>query len=550
MKPQSFVRAMLGAVVAVAPPAAAADINADPSTYNSLLPSLTPGDTLHLAAGHYPLLSISNMNGAPSAWITITGAPGDPPPTIVDADPGPCCNTVEITNSSYVAIENLTIDGHAIDGAFGISAKGGANNLVHDIRIEGCSLINFAPGSQQHDGISTKTPTWGWIIRRNKVLGAGTGLYLGNSDGNDPFIGGLIEDNLIENPIGYCMEIKWQLPRPQVMGMPTNPTTTIIRNNVFIKNDDPSPDGDRPNLLVGGFPDTGPGASDRYEIYGNVFFHNPRESLFQGSGRVTLHDNVFVDAPGERAMLFRDHDLPLKLAYAYDNTIYGTAIGIDFGSAAPQGDAVAGNLVFAETPITGLIANQHDNLTDTVANAALYVKAPSTTLGQMDFYPLAGQCMAASTDESLVANDTDYALDFNCTPRGSFTYRGAYAGSGANPGWSLADGIEPSKACGQGSADGGVAVSPDGGGAMDDGGSAVVSPDGGGTMDGGGSTVVAPDGGGTADGSRGNKNSISGGCGCWQGPPEGDPRGGAASLGLMAIAVGLAVWRRAGERLR
>ena len=84
---------------------------------------------------------------------------------------------------------------------------------------------------------------------------------------------------LIQDTTGYNMEIKFQLPRPSVPGMPKGPSSTIIRNNVFIKGDQPSPDGDRPNVLVGGFPDSGPGSNDLYEIYGNFFDHNPRQSL-------------------------------------------------------------------------------------------------------------------------------------------------------------------------------------------------------------------------------------------------------------------------------
>jgi len=148
---------------------------------------------------------------------------------------------------------------------FGVSAKSG---VVHDILIQNNTLVGQDSG-QGTDGISTKIPTWGWIIRHNTIIGAGTGLYLGNSDGTMPFVAGIIENNLVENTIGYNMEIKFQLPRPSVPGMPTGPSTTIIRNNVFIKNDQPSPDGDRPNVLVGGFPDTGPGSTDMYEIYGN-----------------------------------------------------------------------------------------------------------------------------------------------------------------------------------------------------------------------------------------------------------------------------------------
>ena len=90
-----------------------------------------------------------------------------------------------------------------------------------------------------------------------------------------PSSGGLIENNLIENTIGYNMEIKHQYSRPTVAGMPTGPSTTIIRNNVFIKNDQLSPDGDRPNLMLGGFPTSGAGSSDLYQVYGNFFSLQP-----------------------------------------------------------------------------------------------------------------------------------------------------------------------------------------------------------------------------------------------------------------------------------
>src|SRR4029079_18142526 len=97
--------------------------------------------------------------------------------------------------------------------------------------------------------------------------------------------------------------------------------------------------------------------------------HNPRESLLQASGRVTIHDNIFVDT-AQNALNLRDHDLPLRLAYVYNNTVYQATTGVSFGNAAPDGDAVAGNLVFAATPINGSIADQRDNLTGPVQSAA------------------------------------------------------------------------------------------------------------------------------------------------------------------------------------
>jgi len=427
--------------------AIAAEVHADPSNYRALLRTLGPGDTLRLASGRYSRLAITDLNGTSSAWITITG-PASGSPAVIEGARG--YNTVEILNSSYVVIENLRIDSLGIPGVFGISARGHDDNLTHDIRIDSNILVG-QNGGQQTDGISTKTPTWGWIIRNNQILGAGTGLYLGDSDGTQPFVGGIIENNLIANTIGYNMEIKDQIALPSIPGMPSVPTSTIIRNNVFIKNDQPSPDGDRPNLLVGAFPTAGTGSLNMYEIYGNYFFHNHREALFQGSGRVSLHDNVFVDGPySYPAVVLRNQNYPLRIALVYNNTVYTAGKGIYLGTRALLYDAVVGNLVFALTPISGAITNQSGNMVDSMESAPMYVTSPSFDLGAMDFYPLPGKCQGPPIDLSSFHTDADYALDFNGTPKtdakGTIVFRGAYAGEGTNPDWHLQGQPKPLRA--------------------------------------------------------------------------------------------------------
>ncbi|MBI5532183.1 MAG: right-handed parallel beta-helix repeat-containing protein [Deltaproteobacteria bacterium] len=503
--------------------ATAAAVDADPTNYTSVIPTLKPGDTLNLASGTYTSgMDISGLNGSDSAWITITG-PQSGPPAIIEPKSSGCCNNVEITNSSYVAIRNLTVDSKGMDGIFGISAKGSTSNLVHHITVEGCTVTGVG-GSQQTVGISTKAPTWGWVIRGNRILGPGTGMYLGNSNGADPFIAGLIENNLIQDPIGYCMQIKYQQPRPDVPGIPTGDSTTIIRHNVFIKNDQPSPDGDRPNLLLGGFPDSGPGSNDLYQVYGNFFFHNPRESLMQASGRVSIHDNIFVDADGA-AMRLQNHDLPLKLAHVYNNTIYSTKSGIAFGNLPSQEHQVIGNLVFSDTPITGSPTNANGNMTDTVANAAAYVNAPSSTLGSMDFYPLAGKCEGAALDLSSVSAQADYDRDFNSTSKAGFTFRGAYAGAGVNPGWKLgadikaagsagAAGSGGSAAGGAGGSGGSSAGGAGGGGGAGQGGKAGAGGAGGGSAGAAGTGASAGQGGAAGQAATPSDGSDSGGCGC------------------------------------
>src|SRR5262249_44836001 len=151
----------------------------------------------------------------------------------------------------------------------------------------------------------------------------------------------------IQNTIGYNLQIKDLTYIPSVSGMPATPNNTVIRDNVFIKDDQPST-YDRPNVLLGAFPAVGTASLNMYEVYGNYFVHNHREALFQASGRISLHDNIFVDGPySYPCVVLRKHNFPLQLAYVYHNTIYTSGRGIYFGTRATVEDAVVGNLIFA-----------------------------------------------------------------------------------------------------------------------------------------------------------------------------------------------------------
>lgn len=419
------------------PPVGAAVVPADPGDYRDRIDTLQPGDTLQLAAGTYTRLTLTDLHGTPDNWITISG-PASGPPAVIEGES--CCNTVQLRRCSYLVIKNLTVDSLGMSGIDGINAKEGPS---HHIVIEN-NLIRGAGGSQQTVGINTKSETWNWIIRNNTILEPGTGIYLGDSTGSAPFIAGIIEGNLVRHSTGYCMQIKHQNPY-FLPAAPAGPNVTVIRNNVFLKDDRPSPDGSRPNLLVGTFPTSGPGAEDRYEIYGNFIHHNYRESLIQATGRVAIHDNVLVDAgDGHTALFLTDHNGTLDVAYVYNNTIYGGSRGIRFSVPARDDHAVIGNLIFSGEPIGGSLTVSRDNITDLVSNAPAYVADPSLVLGQMDFYPLpGGACEGASLDyPTVLLEHLHYNRDFNGTLKGSFTYRGAYAGDGANPGWILQDGLK------------------------------------------------------------------------------------------------------------
>jgi hypothetical protein len=89
---------------------------------------------------------------------------------------------------------------------------------------------------------------------------------------------------------------------------------------------------------------------------------------------------------------------------------------------------------------------QSNNIVDTVAKAVKYVKSPAFG-GNMDFYPVAGQCQGGPLDLSTFETDADYSVDFNgrskVEAKGAVVYRGAYAGETSNPGWELRAGVKP-----------------------------------------------------------------------------------------------------------
>lgn len=420
------------------PPATGQIVVADPQTVSSLMSSLKAGDHLQLKPGTYSALYLSNMHGTVSNWIVIESQDRN---NLAVIDGNPNSNNIELTQSTYVALRGLKLDGMNNDASFGISASG-ADGTTHDIFVEGNQFVRFS-GGQQQDAISTKTATWNWTIRGNQITDAGTGMYLGNSTGANAFIGGVIENNFFQDTMGYNIQIKWQATRPAMADAPTAPQRTIIRNNVFMKVSLPSPDGARPNLLVNGGPNSGTGSQDTQEIYGNFFYDNPSgESLFQAAGRVIIHDNIFVKSSNAGIVLQAHDSKNVELAHVFDNTFYDMPTGISVGSNS--GDVrLVGNLIFAATAISGsAISVNNGNITDSVANATTYVLSPSSVLGSMDFYPKSGQAQGTALDMSAFSSATDLNKDFNGSVRSTYTFRGAYAGQGSNPGWKLNQGFK------------------------------------------------------------------------------------------------------------
>lgn len=413
-------------------------IQANPSTYKNLLTTLQPGDRLLLAPGTYTQqLRFTNKNGQPGKCIVIEG-PATGTPAVFQGSNS--YNTISLTNVSYMVFRNLTLDGLNLAGD-GAKVESGST-YAHHVTLENLRFKNYAPTAMRN-AISTKGRAWNFVIRKNFIERAGVGLYLGNSDGTGEFANSLIEHNVVHSSIEYNMQIKHQKARATNLGMPTS-GTTIIRHNVFSKETGGATGtGARPNLLVGHWPLSGAGSTDTYQIYGNVFYQNPNEALFQGEGNVILHDNLFVNRGGTRAIRIQKHNSVPRRIDIYNNTIVASGEGIVIsGADAAYPQRVRNNVVFAAKPITG--GAQAGNLVGTFAAAGQYLNNPggSLTAGTLDLFPIPGKVTGTLADLTYLSGFLDWNLDFNGMPR-LLTYRGAYSDDGVNPGWQPALAIKP-----------------------------------------------------------------------------------------------------------
>lgn len=416
-----------------------------PANYTTYLSLLQPGDTMLLEEGDYTQnLQLRNVNGTASQPIVIAGK------SYLSRFIGQsCCNTVSLTQCSYLILRDFGIFGNneAVDA---IKAEGTVGNWAHHITIENLNI--YHPGvDQQIVCISTKCPAWNWIIRNNLILQGGTGLYLGNSDGTRPFVNGIIENNLVVNSVGYNLQIKHQYDgvRDSFSGTQVD-GKTIIRDNVFIKAANYSTGGNaRPNVLVGGFPKTGWGSKDYYEIYGNLFYQNPVEALLQATGHVMLYENIFINHEnpnGFRAIYFTpQNQVSPGDIRVFHNTVLaanGTG-GIRVNNPDPNFKQYCyGNAVFSAAPITNF-QDTLGNITGSYAEMASHVISVQKMF-QEDFYPLAGKFRIPMLPSNLFSQLSDYGKDFN-NDAYDWTYCGAYSRCCENKGWKISESRKPER---------------------------------------------------------------------------------------------------------
>ena len=340
-------------------------------------------------------------------------------------------NTVSIKDAAYLVVRGLDLDGMNIPSVDAVKAEGNAT-FAHHITLEGLRIRGHG-GTRNTVGISTKCPAWNWVIKDNLIEGAGTGLYLGDSTGDKPFVHGLVEHNVVIASVGYNMQIKHQNVRPSVSGMPTSGTTTI-RHNVFSKDDSSDFGSARPNLLIGHLPPSGNGVDDTYEIYGNFLYQNPSEALFQGEGNINFHHNILLNDFG-RAVNIRPHnDVPKNVVVAYNTIVAnGEAVGIR-GADGGSEQLSFGNLLFGELEVPRSENDQVWVYTDAATVLENVTSAPGEGLA------LSEAGVDVEAPPVLVSGLTKIDENFDGVS-GDFGQAGAYGG--AAPVWVLGLGQKP-----------------------------------------------------------------------------------------------------------
>ncbi|MDP1924214.1 MAG: hypothetical protein Q8K57_05455 [Thiobacillus sp.] len=358
--------------------AGAIDYRAGPDDYRDHLRHLQPGDRLLLAPGdYYQGLPLHHLSGRAELPIVIAASNPAAPPHFIAR---PHANTVSLVDVRYLVLRDLELDGRnqPVDA---VKAEG-HSRFADFITLERLYIHDHA-ASQQSVGISTKCPALAWVVKDNRIERVGTGMYFGDADGSDAFVGGLIEGNRVSHTMGYSLQIKHQKFRPAEYA---DRYDTVIRYNVFSKQDELSGSQARPNVLLGHFPESGAGKDDRHPVYRNVFDQNPKEALLQAEGNLVVFANLFVNRQGSAIHIQPHNDIP-KTVYIFNNTVLAAAEGIAIRNRTPPvwPQKVFANMVFAGTPITG--GQVAGNLLGGYDDAARFLRAPYEPISEMDPRP-------------------------------------------------------------------------------------------------------------------------------------------------------------------
>lgn len=163
-------------------------------------------------------------------------------------------------------------------------------------------------------------------------------------------------------------------------------------------------------------------------IYGNVFYENRSEALFQGEGNIALYNNVFVNTSGSAIAIQRHNGRPRAVA-VFNNTVLARDTAISVTGMEPGFEPfVRGNLLFAARPLAG--AETSGNLVRPWLDSATYLRTPFAEPPALDLSPQIGAMQAEPFLPLWVKGLPDVDSDFDDMPRtgrdgGAFAYRGS-----------------------------------------------------------------------------------------------------------------------------
>jgi hypothetical protein len=138
--------------------------------------------------------------------------------------------------------------------------------------------------------------------------------------------------------------------------------------------------------------------------------------MIQTTGHVSIHDKVFV-GPAWSAVFLMDYKVSIEFATICNNSTHSVKSGIRLENSVRKTSVAVGNLAFAANTTFGPLPEQRDNFTATVADAANSVPNPSTTFGDLEFYPLLGAAKAVTIDLSPFAGDASQSVNFSGRPK-------------------------------------------------------------------------------------------------------------------------------------
>ena len=202
-------------LVAASGPAVAAVYRASPDSYRSLLGRLRAGDTLALVAGRV------SGRAAPAQFVRRARADRSPSPGRSGgprrrSSPGPDATP----SASSTPVDPVNLPGWCwratIFQSDAVKAEG-HSAWAHHITLEDLVIKGVGP-DQSRSAYRPTATAWNWVIRRrDRRRGHGP---VPRQLPRQPFIAGVIENNLVVNTLGYNMQIKHQLASPVGIGLP------------------------------------------------------------------------------------------------------------------------------------------------------------------------------------------------------------------------------------------------------------------------------------------------------------------------------------------